>query len=93
MKYILRINPKAVNPITRKVMEDKLWEVEQTETKDHPKLLWHCGDIRVDGVPIRQIFVRPDPGTKWEKAYWGICTRGYDDAIEIKTGPSDASGN
>lgn len=94
MKYILRLNPKAYNPVTRKVIAERLWEVEQCATRDSDKVIWHCADIRVDGIPIRELFILPEAGSQpWEKECFGICTRGYDDVIELKTGPADASGN
>lgn len=94
MRYLLRLNPKAFNPLTRKLIPERMWEIEQCSTRDTDKVVWHAGDVRVDAIPIRQLFTVPDPGGQpWEREYFGICVRGYDDAIEIKTGPHDASGN
>jgi hypothetical protein len=94
VKYTLRLNPKAFNPITRKIIPERLWEVEQCATRDSDKVIWHCADIRVDGTPIRQMFSLPAAGiAPWEHICFGICVRGYDDVIELKTGPHDASGN
>lgn len=94
MKYIVRINPGAYNPLTRKVRADRLWEIEQCKTKDSAAVKWHCADVRIDQTPINQLFNLPKPGEKpWEFECFGICVRGQDNAIEIKTGRHDASGN
>lgn len=100
MKYIIRLNPKALNPITRKIIADKVWEVEQCESRgrdggiDSHKVIWHCADVRVNATPIRELFQMVKEGEKpWSVEYFGICVRGADDAIEIKTGAHDASGN
>lgn len=95
MRYRVRINPKAFNPLTNKVIPGRLWEIEQCASKDSERVIWHCADIRIDSVPIRELF---QPPTKkedlpWEGDYFGICVRGQDDVIEIRTGFHDASGN
>lgn len=94
MKYLIRLNPKAFNQLTRKVMADRLWEIEQVATRDSEAVIWHCADIRVDGKPIREMFQLPKPGEKsWQFECFGICVRGQDNAVELKTGRADASGN
>ena len=94
MKYILRLNPRAYNPITKRLMPERLWEVEQCASKDSEKVIWHCADVRVDAEPVRTLYAAPAPGLKpWEREFFGTCVRGQDNAIEIHTGPSDASGN
>jgi len=94
MKYLVRLNPKAFNPVTRKVIAGRLWEIEQTATKDSERVIWHCGDVRIDETPIRDLYrLSKDGEPPWEQTYFGICTRGYDDAIIIKTGAHDVSGN
>jgi len=94
MKYIVRVNPKAVNPVTGKVIPDRVWEVEQTDTRASEKVRWHCATVRVDDVPIHEIYEHPKVGEKpWERTYFGTATRDYDDAIAILTGASDVSGN
>jgi len=94
MKYIVRLNPHAQNPLTKQIREDRLWEVEQCANKDSEKVIWHCGDVRVDSVPICELYQFQPTGEKpWDIAVFGICTRGQDSAIEIRTGPKDASGN
>ena len=99
MKYILRLNPRAFNPLTKQVIPERLWEIEQCEQKgrdgrvDSEKCIWHCADVRVDSHPIRELFVMPKDGEKpFEMVMYGICVRGQDNAIEIKTGKHDASG-
>ena len=94
MKYIIRLNPRAFNPLTRKVIAERLWEVEQCATRDSEKVIWHCADIRINLTPIRELYTLPKPGEKvWEWEGFGICVRGQANAVEIKTGPHDASGN
>lgn len=101
MKYIVRLNPKAINPITHKIIASRLWEIEQCETTgrngriDSEKVLWHCADVRIDDKPIRELFTLPAPGSTepWKIECYGIVVRGQDNAIEIHTGAHDASGN
>lgn len=90
MKYIVRLNQRAYNPITSKVDPRRVWEVEQCATKDSEKVIWHCAEVLIDGVPFRTFFVLPNPGDKpFEASYEGIVVRGQDDAIEIKEGRHD----
>jgi hypothetical protein len=100
MTYIIRLNPRAINPLTHKVIPSRLWEIEQCESTgrsgrmDSEKVIWHAADVRIDGRPIHTIFTLPAPGGEpWSTTCHGIVVRGYDDAIEIKTGVHDASGN
>lgn len=94
MKYLVRLNPRAFNPITRRVIESRLWEVEQCATRDSGKVIWHCADVRIDSTPIRELFTLPKEGeTPWEREYFGVVVRGQDNAIAILTGAADASGN
>jgi hypothetical protein len=100
MKYLIRLNPKAFNPLTRKVNAARLWEVEQCAMLGRDgkvkseKVIWHCADIRIDGENISHKFSLPKEGQKpWEAEYWGACARGQDDVVEIHTGRPDASGN
>lgn len=100
MKYIVRLNPKAINPLTLRVTKSRVWEVEQCASVggegrlDSEKCIWHCEDVRIDSTPIRELFVLPKEGEpKWEKEFFGICVRGQDNAIEIKTGACDVSGH
>ena len=96
MKYLVRLNPKAFNPLTRKVVAKRLWEIEQCATKDSEKYIWHCADVRINSTPISQFFRLVMDGEKsktWEKEVYGICLRGQDDVVEIRTGKKDASGN
>ncbi len=94
MRYLVRLNPKAINPLTLQVNAKLLWEVEQVSTRDSEAVLWHAADIRIDKQHVRELFQLPKPGEKpWQTECWGVCLRGQDNAIEIKTGPQDASGN
>lgn len=98
MKYLVRLNSKAYNPITGKVIASRLWEIEQCAFGTSPnvseKVIWHCADVRIDATPIRELYALPKLGEKpWEKEFFGICVRGQDNVVEIKTGRHDASGN
>jgi hypothetical protein len=94
MRYILRLNPKAYNPITRDIVASRLWEVEQCVSRDSEKVTWHCADIRIDSAPIREFFKLPKQGEPpWEKVVYGICVRGQDNVVEIHTGSEHDSGN
>lgn len=94
MKYVVRLNPKAFNPITQKVDYKRVWEIEQCATKDSEKVIWHGADVKINGNPIRNYFTVPKPGEKpWSFECYGICLRGLDEALELRTGPCDASGN
>jgi hypothetical protein len=94
VKYIVRLNPKAWNPITQKVDQKRLWEVEQCATRDSEKVMWHDGVVRIDGEPIGKFFKAPKPGEKpWQFECHGICVRSQDNAFDILTSRSDVSGN
>ncbi len=94
MRYLVRLNPNAINPLTMKVRADRLWEVEQAGSRDSESVIWHCADVKIDGQHVRELFQLPKPGEKpWEIERYGVCTRGQDNAIEIRTGSPDASGN
>ena len=100
MRYIVRLNPRAFNPLTKKLIAARLWEVEQCVAiggngqVDSGKVIWHCADIRIDATPICQLFSIPKPGEKpWEKEFYGVCVRGQDNVVEIHTSRHDASGN
>ncbi len=94
MKYLVRINARAFNPLTRKMDPRKLWEVEQVGNKDSESVRWHSADVRIDTKPIRELYALPKDGEKaWQMECYGVCVRGQDDAIMILTGPMDASGN
>lgn len=94
MKYIIRLNPKAYNPLTRKIIAECLWEVEQCGNRDSELVKWHCADVRINATPIRELFTLPEPGAgAWQHTCFGVCMRGMDDVIEIRTRPEDASGN
>ena len=94
MKYLVRLNPRAFNPLTRKAIVERLWEIEQCANRDSEKVIWHGHDVRIDATPIRELYQLPKEGEQpWQAEYFGICVRGQDNAIEIHTGKSDASGN
>lgn len=101
MKYIVRLNARAVNPITGKVIAARLWEVEQCSNKDSEKVIWHCADVKIGDQDIRQVLGQrtvldeekilaalrsPGTGVKFELAFEGIVIRGQDNAIEIREG-------
>lgn len=88
MQYIIRLNPKAYNPLTKRIAAGKIWEVEQLKSKDSDGVKWHCGDVKIvrDGkmIPINELFVFPKPGEKpTELKLEGYVFRGYDDSIGI----------
>jgi hypothetical protein len=87
MKYLVRINPRALNPITKKIDASRVWEVEQAGTKDSRETVkWHCGDVRIDDMSIARLFKFPKQGEPpTELTFYGICTRAQDDAILIST--------
>lgn len=93
MKYKVRLNPKALNPLTMKINEKLLWEVEQclalggNGRTDSEKVIWHCADVRIDKTPIGKLFRLE---SKWELEVEGMALRGQDNAIEIHTGAHDA---
>jgi hypothetical protein len=94
MRYQIRLNPKAFNPLTLQVIAKRLWEVEQVGNRDSEPVIWHCADVRIDDQHVRELFQMPKPGEPpWQIERYGTCARGQDDAIVIVTGPADASGN
>lgn len=98
MRYLVRLNPKAFNQLTRKVNASRLWEIEQCAFGVTPniseKVIWHCAEVRVDDKMIQTLFTLPGKDEKpWEAEFFGICVRGQDNAVEIKTGAHDVSGN
>lgn len=94
MKYLVRLNRKAINMLTLKVNAKLLWEVEQAGTRDSEKVIWHCEDVRIDARPIRELFQMPVEGDPpWQLECFGTCARGQDNAIVIRTGPATDSGN
>jgi hypothetical protein len=85
MRYLVRINPKALNPLTGKIIPGRIWEVEQCADKDSEKVIWHCADVRINKTPIRELFRMLPLGAPWEGEYFGLCLRAQDDVIEILT--------
>ena len=84
MQYIVRLNPRAWNPLTKRVDAARLWEVEQVANKDSERVIWHCADVRIGELPIRMFFTLPKAGEPpTELKFSGICTRGQDNAICI----------
>jgi hypothetical protein len=94
MRYIVRLNPKAFNPLTRKLIENRLWEVEQVADKDSGTVIWHCGDVRFGNdrlVPpvdaVKALFAPRDLSKSkppvWDLRYIGYAARGQDNAIVI----------
>lgn len=94
MHYLIRLNPRAFNPVTRKVIPSRLWEIEQTATRDSERVIWHAHDVRIGSTPVRDLYALPQPGAPpWEVEAFGVCVRGQDNVVEIHTGAKDASGN
>jgi hypothetical protein len=99
MKYLVRLNPKAMNPLTGKVIVSRVWEVEQCAYKDSEKVIWHCANVKIGDQDIRQVVGQRTmldaekilaaersagaTGLKFELAFDGICFRGQDNAIII----------
>jgi hypothetical protein len=83
VKYLVRANPKAYNPITRKVDLSRFWEVEQCADRDSEKVIWHCAAVRVGNEVIHDI----PPDSVLE--FYGVVVRGADDAIVILEGKHD----
>ena len=85
-------------------MEGRVWEVEQSMSKDSPKCIWHCHNvaIRTNGTEksIRFVIadkITTDPELRSKKPadieleFWGIAVRGNDDSIVIQEGRHDVS--
>ena len=56
MRYLVRMNPKALNPLTHQIDQSRFWEVEQCATKDSEKVIWHFGSVRIGLIPVSDIF-------------------------------------
>lgn len=94
MKYTVRLNPKAVNPLTHKIDVSRIWEVEQCADRDSERIKWHCAEVQINDMPINKFFYTTKPGEPaWEFTTYGIAVRGQDNAIVIRTGKHDASGH
>ena len=94
MRYLVRLNVRAFNPITQKLDLSRVWEIEQCKTRDSGRIIWHGAEVNVNGSPIREFFTVPKKGDPaWEFECYGICVRGQDNALELHTTPKDASGN
>jgi hypothetical protein len=92
VKYIVRLNPKARNPLTGKIEAKRLWEIEQCADKDSGTVKWHCAEVRIGEKYIREFFVLPKQGDPpFEKTCYGICYRGQDNAIVIDEREHDVS--
>jgi hypothetical protein len=91
MKYIVRLNPKAWNPITNRVEPSRLWEVEQCATKDSEKVIWHRANVRIGERGINELFVLQKPGeAPTELHFEGIIVGGgQDNALVIVEGRHD----
>jgi hypothetical protein len=84
VKYIVRLNQRAYNPLTSKVDPKRVWEIEQCADRDSEKVIWHCAEVRIGEKFIRELFVLPKKGEKaTELTFWGICTIGQDNAFVI----------
>jgi hypothetical protein len=47
VKYIVRMNIRAFNPLTMKMDPKRIWEVEQCANKDSARVIWHCDHVRI----------------------------------------------
>jgi len=92
MKYLVRLNPKALNPLTKKVEPSRVWEIEQCADKDSEKYIWHCGAVTINAQPIHRYITAlceakgPDFILPKEFEFHGIATRGQDNSIVIHEG-------
>lgn len=87
MRYIVRLNPKAFNPVTGKVDSTRLWEVEQCATKDSEKCIWHRDRVRIGDRGINEFYTLAEKGQPpTELKFEGICITGQDSALVIITG-------
>jgi hypothetical protein len=90
MKYVVRLNVRAFNPVTRKIDARRMWEVEQCKTNDSPGVKWQCANVLLNGKSINELFVLPKEGEPpFEAVIHGIAVRGIGDAIEIREGRHD----
>jgi len=105
VRYLVRLNPKAMNPLTGKAVLRYLWEVEQCANKDSERVIWHCADVKIGDADIRQVIgqrtilndaqilaatrTAGSAGPKFELAFEGIIIRGQDNAIVIMEGRHD----
>ena len=105
MKYVVRQNPRAYNPVTGKTDLQRAWEVAQVawdggSGHDSEEVVWHCAEVVVNGQPISEVIaIRTErllPDEKEEIArkgiaFHGICTRDQNNAISIREGRNDVS--
>lgn len=92
MRYTVRLNPRAYNPITRRNEESRRWEVVQEEIKggtghDSESVIWHSAEVRVDGAPVQALFDAAKAPK--ELKFHGVVFRAADNAIEITTRTAD----
>ena len=85
MRYIIRLNKRAINPLTQQLNPKLRWEVEQRADKDSEKVVWHCEDVRIGDKPVQTFFQMPPSGNiwDWEMYYVGTVARGQDNFIVI----------
>lgn len=86
MRYLVRLNKKAINPLTGKLNPKLRWEVVQKADKDSQKVTWHCEDVRIGNEPAYTFFKLPAPPKTiwdWELHYIGTVARGQDNAVVI----------
>lgn len=99
MEYVIRINPKAFNILTKRIDERRLWEVEQSEwsgrsgNRDSEKVIWHTANVKINETPIDRYIVENKLALKGlEIKLSGIAVIDGDNAIKILTGKHDVSG-
>jgi hypothetical protein len=99
MDYIIRLNPRAMNPLTKRIDERRLWEVEQCEwsgrsgNRDSEKVIWHFADVKINETPIVQYLKENKIALKGlEIKLSGIAVIDGSNAIKILTGKHDVAG-
>lgn len=94
MRYIVRLNKKAVNPLTRQLDPKRLWEVEQLADKDSERVVWHAEAVRINEQKASDFFQTPVPPKTiwdWELHYKGYVARGQDNAVVVIGEPDGES--
>jgi hypothetical protein len=86
VRYIIRLNKRAINPLTQQLNPKRRWEVEQRADKDSEKVVWHCEDVRIGDTPVQALFKMPEPPKTvwdWELHFVGTVARGQDNFVVI----------
>jgi hypothetical protein len=86
VRYLIRLNKKAINPLTQKLNPQRRWEVIQKADKDSEQVTWHCSDVRIGERNAQEYFEMPPPPKTiwdWELHFVGTVARGQDNAVVI----------